>query len=335
MRIVICSYRFLPSIGGIEEVSRILAEEFVKAGHEASVVTHTQQTAAEDKAAAYRIIRAPRAGELLREARKADVFFHNNISLQYAWPVLAGARRWTVAHHTWIQQSKGNRKWSDHAKHFALKFARNISVSREIAEHLDVPSVVIANPYRANIFREIGGVSRNKDLIFVGRLVSDKGLADLIDALAMLKGTGLAPSLTIVGTGPEEARLKEQAAGRGLAAQIAFAGPRRDEELATLLNEHRLVVVPSRWNEPFGLVALEGIACGCVAVGSSGGGLKLAIGPCGRTFPNGDAKALASTIAELLTSPQSMAEHRAQSAAHLAQFAPAAVAAKYLNVFES
>ncbi len=42
-----------------------------------------------------------------------------------------------------------------------------------------------------------------------------------------------------------------------------------------------------------GIVALEGIACGCVVIGSQGGGLKDAIGNCGLTYPNGDVAALA------------------------------------------
>ena len=40
--------------------------------------------------------------------------------------------------------------------------------------------------------------------------------------------------------------------------------------LAALLNQCRILVVPSLWAEPFGIVALEGIACGCVVVGSAG-----------------------------------------------------------------
>jgi glycosyltransferase involved in cell wall biosynthesis len=45
---------------------------------------------------------------------------------------------------------------------------------------------------------------------------------------------------------------------------VDFVGTKTDHELVKLLNTHQIMVVPSLWNEPFGLVALEGVACGCV-----------------------------------------------------------------------
>ncbi len=51
-------------------------------------------------------------------------------------------------------------------------------------------------------------------------------------------------------------------------------------------------------------MALEGIACGCVVVGSEGGGLKDAIGPCGDTFRNGDAADLARVLGHRLRHPE-------------------------------
>jgi glycosyltransferase involved in cell wall biosynthesis len=97
------------------------------------------------------------------------------------------------------------------------------------------------------------------------------------------------------------------------------------------LNRHRILVVPSRWPEPFGIVALEAIACGCVVVGSAGGGLSEAIGPCGLTFPNGDGAALAHVLRELLGNPERVAELGTGGASHLARFSPSAVAKRYLE----
>jgi glycogen(starch) synthase len=149
-----------------------------------------------------------------------------------------------------------------------------------------------------------------------------------------LKARGLAPRLTIAGGGPEEAALRSQAVDLGLAGQVAFAGVKRGEELAELLNAHRVAVIPSRWNEPFGIVALEAAACGCAVVGSSGGGLPEAIGPCGVTFPNNDASALARVLEELLTDDRRLAPFRAGAEAHLARHRPREVARAYLKVFE-
>ena len=94
------------------------------------------------------------------------------------------------------------------------------------------------------------------------------------------------------------------------------------------------MVVPSRWQEPFGIVALEGIACGCVLVGSEGGGLKDAIGPCGMTFPNGSVDHLTQVLANLLSSPDQLQQYRKKANEHLLRHHPTEVAKAYLQVFE-
>src|SRR2546423_11563028 len=113
-------------------------------------------------------------------------------------------------------------------------------------------------------------IPRNKELVFLGRLVSDKGADLLLMSLAKLKAQGLTPKLTVIGTGPEECSLKQQSVRFGIDGQVSFVGAKIETDLAQLLNEHQIMVVPSRWQEPFGIVALEGIACGCIVVGSEG-----------------------------------------------------------------
>ena len=115
---------------------------------------------------------------------------------------------------------------------------------------------------------------------------------------------------------------------------MRFAGVKSGDELAQLLNAHKVMVVPSRWDEPFGIVALEAVACGCAVVGSAGGGLPEAIGPCGVTFPNNDAVALARALEDLLTNDAKLASLRAGAEAHLARHRPREVARAYLKVFE-
>jgi len=95
------------------------------------------------------------------------------------------------------------------------------------------------------------------------------------------------------------------------------------------------MVVPSRWPEPFGIVALEGIACGCAVVGSEKGGLKEAIGPCGLTFENGNADALATQLKRLLTEPDLQSKLRQNTSEHLEKFKSAAIVAAYLRVMRN
>jgi glycogen synthase len=330
LRILLSSHAFAPSIGGLETVSQSLAEEFVRQGHEVRVITQTLADVVHPDAtrSTYRIWRRPSPLQLLSLVRWCEIYFHNNISLPRTWPLTLVRRPWVVAHHVWIPRGGMGR-----LKRLALRHASGISVSHAIASDLATPSVVIPNPYDDATFRRLPAIERAKDLIFVGRLVSDKGVHLLIEALAQLRSRGLRPSLTIVGKGPEEASLRAQAQAAHVATQVSFVGWHGKAELARLLNEHRLIVVPSLWQEPFGIVALEGIACGCVAVGSEGGGLRDAIGPCGRTFPNGDAAALAATLEPLLREPQGLDALRAGAEQHLRRHRLDRVAAEYLSVF--
>lgn len=334
MKILLCSHLFAPGIGGTETVGALLAAEFVRAGHDVQVVTPSPgPPAAAD--APYPIHRRPPAGTLLRLLRECDVCFHNGLSLRAAWPLLGIRRPWVVVHHTWLTRTDGSRGWQDRLKRRVLRHARQIAVSRALAAALPGPAEVIPNPYRHDLFRELPGVPRDRDLMFLGRLVSDKGADLLLAALALLRPRGLRPGLTLTGDGPERAALQAEVARLGLGAQVEFTGALVGPALVERLNRHRVLVVPSRWAEPFGVVVLEGVACGCAVVGSAQGGLPEAIGPCGATFPNGDAAALAARLEEVLGSPALPRAWRAAAPAHLAAHHPAAVAQRYLQVFES
>lgn len=332
MKILLSSHFFHPSVGGIEEVSRVLAKQFVLAGHAVKVVTSTASDDGEPFP--FEVIRRPNPAHLMRLVIACDVFFHNNISLQTAWPLLLVKRPWVVAHHTWIARVDGRIGWRDRLKQFVARNARNISVSSAMSRHIAVPTTVIGNPYRDTLFRCDPLAVRDRELVFLGRLVTDKGVDLLLDALVLLRARGLVPRLSIIGQGPELPRLREQSARLGLDEQVEFMGVRSGGELVALLNRHHLIVIPSRWQEPFGLVALEGVACGCVAVAARSGGLTDAIGKCGVTFRYDNIAEMADRIAELLRPGADLAKFRAAAPAHLARHSSLAVASQYLRVIE-
>jgi len=334
MRLLVYSPAFLPQVGGLEINVATLSEQFARAGHEVVVVTRTGAQGGEP-AASYRVVRRPGARELLRWARWCDVFHQANVSLRGLWPLLLVRRPWVVSHHSWYCRTDGRIAWPDRLKRYLLRFAAgSISVSHAVAADLATPSVVIPNSYRDDLFRILPGIERTGDFVFVGRLVSDKGVDLLLEALAILAREGLEPRLTIVGDGPEAPRLREQAARLGIAGRVAFLGLQQGREVVAILNGHRVMVIPSRYQEPFGIVALEGIACGCLVVGSEGGGLKEAIGACGRTFRNGDAGDLARVLGDVLRHPERDGDLLRHAADHLARHSQERVTAAYLQVFE-
>ena len=132
--------------------------------------------------------------------------------------------------------------------------------------------------------------------------------------------------------GPERRALENLSRSLGLADQVSFAGKIPTDNVSKLLAEHNILIVPSIWNEGFGVVALEGIASGCVVIGSNSGGLPEAIGKCGLVVRTGDAEALARAIKRALTESDLTTELRSNAADHLARHLPACVAERYLTV---
>jgi len=328
VNILFCSVPFRPSVGGIETVSELLAERFQRTGH--SVVLATQTGASSADTGDLRIVRRPNPRQLFELVQWADVVFHNNISLRFAWPQLFLSRPWVIAHHTWIP----TRGLAGRLKRFVLRYAQNIAVSDAVARSLPMLCVVVPNPYADDRFVRLAGTLRDRELLFVGRLVSDKGVGVLIDALAALAERGQHACLTVIGDGPEEPALRQQAQALGVADQVDFAGRRTGDDLVWALNAHRVLVVPSMWEEPFGVVALEAIACGCVPLVARSGGLPDAVGACGRVVPKGDRQALATAMGMLLDQPTLLECHRAGAAAHLARHTRDRVARDYLKVLD-
>ena len=326
-----CSYAFAPGLGGIETVSKILAEQFTRLGAKVTVVTYTPGEPVE---APYEVLRRPAFGKVYELARHSDIAFQNNISLNMLPELFAARKPVVVAHHTWIRRTDGSLGWQDRLKNLAVRACRNIAISKAIAASLPVRSAVIGDPFEPGEFKDLGREFRTKDIVFMGRLVTDKGCDLALRSLAMLKAEGVCPSFTVIGDGREAPKLKRLTAELGLSEQVRFLGAMREgrgKEVA----RHKVMVIPSIWEEPFGVVALEGLAAGCVLAASAGGGLPDAVGPCGLLFPNGDVAAMAAALKELLTKPALGEKLMTERDRHLENFKPEVVARKYMEVFES
>jgi glycosyltransferase involved in cell wall biosynthesis len=135
--------------------------------------------------------------------------------------------------------------------------------------------------------------------LFVGRLSPEKGVDTLIRAAAAAK-----VPLRIVGTGPEEVRLKALAAELK-ADSVVFRGFVSGDGLKAEYAGARFVVIPSVWLEPFGLIALESYAAGKPIVATEIGGLaeNMKPGETGIPVSAGDVKGLAEVLAGLYSEP--------------------------------
>jgi glycogen synthase len=323
MKILFCSYRFAPDIGGIESVGELLAENFVRLGHEVRVVTASRGDA-NHLIAVYETIRSPTLRSLAYLYRWSDVVLHNQFSAWFIRPWFGIRRPIFFIHHTFPSQEP-----NPYRRFLKLQICRlgtNLAVSDAMLRSLPFRSLRVHNPFRYDLFRSIARSEDQRDCIFVGRLLPEKEVDCLLRALALCAQRGVILSATIVGDGPERQRLETLADG----LPIAFVGTRTGRALAEQLVAHRYLVLPSVRNETFGLVVPEAIAAGCVVIGSDHGGIPEAIGPCGVIYPAGDVVALT----KLLMYPPKIPDFNRLAAQHLAPYHPERVAREYLRLFE-
>jgi len=152
------------------------------------------------------------------------------------------------------------------------------------------------------------------EFLYVGELRAAKGIDTLIDALALLSQGSARPRLVLVGSGPDESKLSEQAQVRGVAGQITFAGLLPAHEAFPL---GRILVVPSR-AESLPYVVLEAAAAQVPIVATDVGGINEIFGPFrDRLIAPNDPQSLAETLQKMLA--HSPAETDAESQA-LASF---------------
>jgi glycogen(starch) synthase len=141
-----------------------------------------------------------------------------------------------------------------------------------------------------------------KLVLFVGRLVYEKGFQLALDALPSVIEQVENVRFLVAGSGTHEAELKAQAARLGLSDYGGFLGWIGDDVLHSLYRIADLCVVPSIY-EPFGIVALEAMASGCPCIVADTGGLREVV-PLGERvglrFNGGDAAHLGVMIERLL-----------------------------------
>lgn len=330
MNIVFYSPNFHPMIGGVENIVKGMATELTAVGHSVRVLTLARPD--EPDRFPFRVVRGATSLKSVSHIRWADVVVHVNISLKGILPLLLTPRPLVVYHNGFYDRNtvSGRLKWL-----VTNRMAINVGCSSYISAIFKCRET-IPNPYKDALFRPIADVTRNRELLFLGRLVSQKGCDILLKALHQLKRVhALQPSLTIVGDGPEKPALTALTTRLGLTDQVTFDGARTGDELARCLNRHQIVVVPSTYNEPFGAVGVEGIACGCFVISSDGGGLPDTLGQCGVTFPMGDYVALAGQLQRALSDPTWRAAHQQHAGEHLSRHTLRAVTNRFLQVFTS
>jgi glycosyltransferase involved in cell wall biosynthesis len=190
------------------------------------------------------------------------------------------------------------------------------------------PDVFLPRPAR----RDVG---RSFRVGYVGRLVAEKGVDLLVEAMAAVEGSW---ELVIAGQGPEEPRLRTLTRTLGVADHVFFAGHIPSLRMPAFYRELDVLVLPSRsqpnWVEQFGRVLPEAMACGVPVLGSDCGEIPAVIDDAGLIFPEDDVDALRTHLLRLMRDPALWADLARRGRARvLAHFTQASVAARTVDVY--
>lgn len=171
---------------------------------------------------------------------------------------------------------------------------------------------IVYNGLAPNEFDPVALAPDATDFLYVGELRAAKGIDTLIDAIALLPRGESRPRLVLVGSGPDENKLCEQAAARGIASQVTFAGVHAARDAFTM---GRVLVVPSR-AESLPYVVLEAAAAQVPMIATDVGGIGEIFGPFrDRLIEPNDPSVLANALRRMLASSPQQAREDAQALA--------------------
>ena len=288
MKICIYTKSFYPVVGGIENFVFLLAREIEKFKYKVTVVTDTKMEIKHKFP--FKVVRNKSFLKKINIFKKHDIILCNSFSFKVIPAALLSGKKIFIVHHTAYHKngiSIFTREYLlSYIKTRMCFFFKNITVSKFVSKSLPGDSKVIYNMYNNYIIKKIK-IKKKKDFIFCGRLIKEKGTDLLIDAFFKILKKNKKSYLTIVGDGPEYNKLRKKTFDLGIENNIEFTGSLTGKTLNKKLNEHFCMIIPSQYNEPFGIVALEGLATVQFVISSNKGGLPEAIKKSGKLIePN-------------------------------------------------
>jgi glycosyltransferase involved in cell wall biosynthesis len=182
-------------------------------------------------------------------------------------------------------------------------FCRSQAMLHSDPRHWDKLHIVHCG-IEPDLYARDAGRAAGAHVVFTGRMAAVKGLPVLLDALALLRDVaGL--RVTLVGDGPDRAALEARAAALGLAGVVKFAGYRSSGEVAGILRDADVLVLPS-FAEGLPVVLMEAMAAGLPVVATQIAGIPELVesGVNGELVPPGNVAALAEALRKVLADPE-------------------------------
>lgn len=183
--------------------------------------------------------------------------------------------------------------------------ANSLFIRNALVEQFDVSAsrVSVVSPGVAPGFFAGPGRVRRTGILYVGRLVAEKGLGTLIEAIGEVSRSS-AQELTVVGHGP--ARQSFESLAQDLGVVVRWRGSIPRDEVAALMRGAAIVAVPSTMPEGLGLTAVEGLASGAIVVSTTSGALGESVieGRTGFTAQSGDVASLSQALCRALAAAE-------------------------------
>jgi len=170
------------------------------------------------------------------------------------------------------------------------------------------------------------------ELLFAGRLIREKGIFDLLEALALMRERA---HVTIAGEGPELATLRARAAELGIADSVTTTGHLGEDDLARLYQRADVFVLPTYFGEGLPTVLLEAMGHGLPIITTRlrGAADHLAAGDNAIFVEPRDPEALASALDAMLADADARAAMGERNRRKVAEFAPDRVVTAYVRAF--
>lgn len=216
--------------------------------------------------------------------------------------------------------------------------APSAAMAEELQRHHGREAAVLSNPVRFNLFNRYAGTVRPDDvfrLVFLGRVSFEKNIDVVIESLRILRERGRHAELRIIGSGPAETSLKQQAHQRNVANEVTFHGTLRKEALAEAVAQcHCTVTASTIENQP--LTIPEAMAAGLPCVGVDYLGIPGLVkdGENGFLFPPFAPAIAADRIETLMDSTELQNRLSANAIETARSLSESAVVDRYLSLYE-
>jgi glycosyltransferase involved in cell wall biosynthesis len=217
-------------------------------------------------------------------------------------------------------------------KRLLTLFYQNIAGSKFVASYIFGRTEVIPNTYTTLPISK--DIKRTKNFVFLGRLELEKGCMLALKAFNSILSKYPAASMTIIGTGSERISIDNYIKLQGIGGSVTLLGTVTGQELIDELSKHHTMVIPSIWNEPFGMVALYGLAYCDNVISTRVGGLPEAVGGFGMIVTPQEEDIRDAMFKVLAGDSRPTEIIKSEINAHLDRHSPKNIAAAYLIVLE-